>query len=242
MGSTRLPGKVTKSMNGHPMLALQIERLRKSRLVDEIVVATTTNVLDNQIASLCEEIGVSCWRGPEDDVLTRVSELVASFEIDIHIECFGDSPLVDPQIVDEFVGYFLKHERDYDLVTNTLRTTYPPGMEVMVYRGATLQEANRLVAPNDRLREHAGYNITRFPKLFSIASLDAPDYLRAPEIVLEVDSREDFVLISEVFSNFYNQGKQHFGLAEILTFARENEALFEKNKNVHRRWKTLRGE
>lgn len=242
MGSSRLPGKVTKPITGVPMLALQVERLRKSRLVDEIVVATTTSARDDQIVSLCEDIGVAHFRGPEHDVLRRLSELVASFEVDIHAECFGDSPLMDPQILDEFIGYFLKHDGGLDLVTSTLRTTYPPGMEVMVYRGDTLVEVDSIVPAGDPLREHAGYNITRYPEIFSIANLDAPHHFRAPEIALEVDSPEDFELVSEVFSHFHRQRRKHFGLAEILSFVEANEALLEKNKKVFRRWKALRNE
>ena len=242
MASSRLPGKVTKPIIGVPMLALQVERLSKSRLVDEIVVATTTSARDDQIVSLCDDIGVAHFRGPEDDVLRRLSDLVVSLEVDIHVECFGDSPLVDPQILDEFVGYFLKHEGDLDLVTSTLRTTYPPGMEFMVYRGKTLVQVDSIVAAGDPLREHAGYNITRYPEIFSIANLDAPDHFRAPEIALEVDSPEDFALVSEVFSHFHHQRREHFGLAEILSFISANEALSEQNKNVFRRWKALRDE
>jgi len=240
MGSKRLPGKVLRTVGGLPMLQLQIERLKLSRLVDEIVVATTTSASDDPVEALCKKLGISCWRGAEFDVLSRVAELVHNHDAKIHVECFGDSPFVDPQLVDEFVGFILKNLHSFDFVSNTLSTTYPPGLEVVVYRGETLIETNLMVAADDPLREHVGYNITRFPDIFRLKSLEAPPHFHWPNFSLEVDTIEDFEVISRVVEHFKKTGASYFSLSEIIAFMNEHPEVALHNQHVHRRWKKLR--
>jgi spore coat polysaccharide biosynthesis protein SpsF len=155
------------------------------------------------------------------------------------VECFGDSPLVDPQIVDEFLGYFLKHRDSLDGVSSTLETTYPPGLEVLAYWGRVIVDVNGLVALDDPLREHAGFNIGRFPRAFRIESLRAPEEFHEPELYLEVDTIEDFEVVAAVFEHFKARGSS-FGLGEILGFLRAKPEIPDRNRAVERRWRALR--
>lgn len=240
LGSTRLPGKVLKKINGKPMLLRHIERLRRSRLLDEIIVATTTNPSDDAIVEFCKANGVKYYRGSEDDVLDRIASMIDEHNIDIHVECFGDSPLTDPHIVDEVVGYYLKNREKFDFVSNSLATTYPPGQEVLVYEGKCLVDANRTVPKDELLREHVSIHITQNPEKYRIKNLEAPEYYHFPDIYLEVDTPEDFEMISEIFNHFDNKGFSHFSLAQILDFLLENSDLVELNNKVQRRWKEFR--
>lgn len=242
MGSTRLPGKVLKEASGKPILLWQVERIRRSRLVDNVIVATSTSTADDQIENLCSADGIDCFRGSETDVLNRIASLIRERSIDIHVECFGDSPLIDPQIIDEFVGFFLKHENQFDFLSNTLETTYPPGSEVIVYAGEALLTVERMLANDDPLREHAGYNITRFPEEFRIESLTAPLWYYAPEIYLEVDTTEDLEVMRSIIAHFSENGREHFTLSQILDFMRGRPDLTGANANVKRRWKDLRNQ
>ena len=112
MNSKRLPGKVLENILGKPMLQWQIERLKRSRLVDDIILATTDSKKDDPIQELCEKLNIKFYRGSENDVLGRVNNLLQKYDVEIHLECFGDSPLIDPQIIDEFIGFFKKKMRD----------------------------------------------------------------------------------------------------------------------------------
>ena len=107
MNSKRLPGKVLENIMSKPMLQWQIERLKRSRLVDDIIIATTDSKQDDPIQKLCEKLNIKFYRGSENDVLGRVNNLLQKFDVEIHLECFGDSPLLDPQIIDEFIGFFM---------------------------------------------------------------------------------------------------------------------------------------
>ena len=242
MGSERLPGKVLADICGKPMLQWQIERLKKSNLINDIVVATTNSKKDEPIIEFCLKNNLKFFRGSESDVLKRVSNLIKEFKVDIHIECCGDSPLIDPQIVDQFLEIYLQNIHKVDYLTNSLSTTYPPGMEVTIYKGETLNIVDELIDMDDQFREHVGYNITRFNEKFNLRNIEAPPNFNYPEIYLEVDNKEDLILMRNIFGYFKSINKNHFNLAEILQMLKAKPELSKINCNVHRRWKVLREE
>ena len=240
MGSSRLPGKVLTKICGKPMLLWQIERIRRSRIIDKVIVGTSTSPLDDEIAYFCENNGVDCYRGPEENVLKRIACLIRDLDVETHVECYGDSPLVDPQIIDEFVGFYLKNKHKFDCVSNSFTTTYPPGLEVTVYPGQVLLQVDQMVSSDDPLREHVGYNITRFPESFRLKALEAPSWFFSPETYLEVDTDKDLDFMKAVIGHFVSEGQEHFGLGEILGLLRKNPDLALGNKDEERRWKIYR--
>jgi spore coat polysaccharide biosynthesis protein SpsF len=235
MGSTRLPGKVLRLIGGKPMLQHQVERVRRSRLVDEVVIATTASERDNPIAELGQRLGVGVYRGPEDDVLKRIANLLAAWDVDVHVELIGDSPFTDPQLVDEIIGFYLKHCDDYDYVSNGIELSYPSGMEVNVYPAAALIEADSKVAVDDPLREHVDIHLSKNP-CYRRYSVTAPSWFRRPEIFLEVDTVKDFQMVEAVFTHFLELGKDHFTLSQILDFLDSRPDLIALNQNEERRW------
>lgn len=103
MGSSRLPGKTMKKILGKHMLELLIERLKRSKYINDIIVATSVAPMDSIIAELSEKIGVHCFRGSEKDVLGRVLNAAKSVNADIIVEITGDCPLIDPVVVDKVI-------------------------------------------------------------------------------------------------------------------------------------------
>ena len=239
-GSSRLPGKVLLPILGKPMLELQIERIRRSRLVDRVVLATSVEPQDDPLEALAKKMGIGCFRGSETDVLSRVAGALKASGGELHAEFFGDSPLPDPLLVDQFIGYFLQHSDRYDVVTNALKTTYPPGLEVTVYPSRLLFDAERS-ARSPEEREHVSLAILGRPQRHRICNLEAPPEFHQPELYLEVDTREDFEVVSAVYEHFYPRDPR-FGLAEILEFMKKHPELAERNRNVERRWKAYRKE
>ena len=143
INSSRLPGKVLKPILGKPMLTLQVERIQQSMLIDEIIIATSDSVKDNPIEALAHRLGIHCFRGSEDDVLSRVVGALKAYRVETHVEFMGDNPLPDPLLIDAIIGFFLKNADKYDCVTNALKTTYPPGTEVFVYPAEVLFDAEK---------------------------------------------------------------------------------------------------
>ena len=237
VGSSRLPGKVMKKICGVTILQLLIERLRMSILIDEIIVATTSNSDDDIIEQLSKKLKVQCFRGSEEDVLGRIVGVIKKYNIDVHLECQGDNVMLDPHLIDSMIGYYLKQYDEYDYVTNSLKTTYPPGQDISVYSGLSLIQAESDWKSN-LPREHVGIHIYKRREKFRVKNIEAPPCHRFPNYHLEVDTEADFDVVRQVFEHFLpnNPG---FSLGQIIDYLRESHA-FEINQNVHRRWKEFR--
>lgn len=234
-----MPGKVLKPILGRPMLELQIERIQRSLLIDEIIIATSVQSQDDPLEKLAHKLGIGCYRGSEDDVLSRVVETLRAFDAGVHVEFMGDNPIPDPMLIDSIVGYYLKNSQQFDYVSNSLLPTYPPGADVYVYPAEVLYDAEaRLEIPENR--EHVGYNIDSRPDRYRIKNLVAPPWFHRPDMHLEVDTAEDFEVVSSVYEILYpaNPG---FGLGHVIDFIDENMQILSKNEGVERRWKALRG-
>jgi spore coat polysaccharide biosynthesis protein SpsF len=211
MNSTRLPGKVLKKVCGKPLLELMIERVRRCRRLDDIVIATSLHPSCDAIVDLANEIGINYFRGSEEDVLGRVLGAVKSVGGDVIVELTGDCPLIDPRVVDHLVDEYLTNGADY--CANVLKRTYPAGMDTQVFSYAVLEKVAALTEdPSDR--EHVSLYIYNHPELFSLQNVesDLPNYMVDWRLV--VDTAEDFELISRIFENNY-PANPTFDLADI---------------------------
>ena len=103
MGSTRLPGKVLMPVAGRPLLWHVIHRLKKSRRLDQIVIATSSNPLDDAIVAFAEKQGVAVVRGPEDDVLARFALAAEATDADMILRVSSDSPFLDADFIDHLL-------------------------------------------------------------------------------------------------------------------------------------------
>jgi spore coat polysaccharide biosynthesis protein SpsF len=240
MNSSRFPGKVLSDIFGKPMLKWQIERIQRSNLIKNIIVVTTNTTQDDEIEFFCKQNDIKCYRGSEHDVLNRVSSMLKAYKVDVHVELYGDCPLSDPGIIDEFIDYYLNNSNTFDFVSNTMETTYPPGLEVSVYHSSVLIQTEKIIKKDDLLREHVGYNITRLPEKFKLKSLKAPEWFNQPNTYLEVDTIKDLKVIKHIIKYFINKKQEHFGLMEILDMLKNNKELIKSNQNIHRRWKKFR--
>lgn len=237
VASGRLPGKVLKPILGKPMLALQIERIRQSMLIDEIILATSVRPENDALEELAKDLGIGCFRGSEDDVLGRITGALKAFNVDLHVELMGDNPIPDPLLIDAIIGVYLKHAGRYDYVSNALKTTYPPGANVYVYPASVLLDAEKHVC-DDSLREHVGIHIYLHPERYRILNVEAPSWLRFPDVHLEVDTQEDFEVVSAVYEHFYPH-HPGFSLQQAVQFVIES-GLANKNRHVERRWRAFR--
>ena len=132
MGSSRLPGKVLKDINGQPALWRLVDRLRRCMHVDDVIVATSTAKGDDFLAQWCEQQSIACFRGSENDVLHRVVEAHRFMKSDLVVEITGDCPMTDPDIVDLGIETFLTHK--VAVVSNCGNNlTWPMGQYVQVF-------------------------------------------------------------------------------------------------------------
>ena len=241
MNSTRLPGKTLRMVSGKPLLGWQISRLQRSRLLDEIIVATSTSSDDDVLEQFCDQNEIRCFRGSENDVLGRIAGAIEAYDIETHVELYGDCPLIDPHIVDELVGFYIKNQPELDCVCNTIRTTYPPGQEVVVHKGLALIEANELVGSHDPMREHVGIHITKNPT-YNVLNVEAPVHYFYPDMYFEVDTANDLKVVSNIIDHFCELGSEHFSLAEMISYLKSRPDVAAVNQAEQRRWKEFRDE
>ncbi len=212
MGSSRLPGKVLREILGRPMLALQIERVRRSGLIDGLIVATSDGDDDQPIADLCRRLNVPCFRGSLDDVLDRYYQAARKFDADHVVRLTGDCPLADGTVIDRAVEQHLAGGHDF--TSNTLRRTWPQGLDVEVVSFESLQDAWRNAGDGFE-REHVLPYIWRRPERFSLGSV-----VNRPDLSGKrwtVDEQADFDMIKGVYEGLYRRDPR-FTTADILDF------------------------
>lgn len=147
MSSQRLPGKSLAMIAGRPMLQLLLERLGRCVSLDEIVIATSTDASDDAIVALCESRGIACHRGSLDNVAMRFRSVVRARPCDAFVRVNGDSPLLDPRLIDRGVGQFCAG--DFDIVTNVHPRSFPRGQSVEVVRSSSFERACSLMSEPD---------------------------------------------------------------------------------------------
>ena len=226
--STRLPGKVLLPVLGKPMLSLMVERLRRARTLDEIVIATTTNPADDAIVLFSNNMGAHIFRGSEEDVLDRVVKAAQSREADIIVEVTGDCPLIDPGIIDKVVGDFLMGGADF--VSNILPHTTPRGTDVRVFWTRDLAEINvRSTDPADH--EHVSLHFWEHPETYRCRNVETDLPESAAHVRLTVDTQEDLELVREVFRQLYPSNPA-FTLADVLQLLGQQPRLVELNRHT----------
>ncbi|OEH85489.1 hypothetical protein BHU72_05225 [Desulfuribacillus stibiiarsenatis] len=231
MTSTRLPGKVMLDIAGKPVIQHIIERLRRSKYLDEIVVATTTNYEDDVLVKLCEEIGCKYYRGSENDVLLRVLQAAQSVSGDIIVEITGDCPFADWRHVDTLIAKFFSG--DYDYVSNTIERTFPDGFDVQVFPTSVLNEVNTLTScPVDH--EHVSLFIYSNADRYKLLNWYAPSNLNYPDIEVTLDTKEDYKLISTIYEALYYKD-QDFSADEVVEYLLQNPQLLKITETITRK-------
>lgn len=230
MSSTRLPGKVMKKVLDKPLLQLLVERLQHCRFLDEIIIATTANIADDPIQKLAERLSIKYIRGSEDDVLDRYYQAAKRFNIEHIVRITADCPLIDPEIVDRVVKFYISDNFKYDYVTNALKPTFPDGLDVEVFSFKTLEKIHKL-SDKRYQREHVCGYIIENPGQFIIENFYNDKNLSG--LRWTVDNPEDLELIKIIYENIYPK-KKIFFMDDILRFLSQNPDLLKINSNIRR--------
>lgn len=231
MTSSRLPGKVLLPVLGRPMLHYQVERLRAVPSLDEMVLATTTNAIDDVLVDFAESSAIKVYRGSEDDVMARVIGAAESAGADIVVEVTGDCPIIDPDIVEQTIRMFLNHDVEY--ASNAHIRSYPDGMDTQVFWLETLKRSAAMT--NARLdHEHVTLHIRNHPEIFSRVNLVAPPSLFWPELGLTLDEEADYRLLGKIIETLAPVNPL-FGCHEVLALLRKHPEWVEINQAVARK-------
>lgn len=197
-GSTRFPNKVLKEIQGRSLLQIHIDRIKRSKLIDDIYIATTIKPGDNAIESLAETLNVKCYRGSENDVLDRFYKTVMDVTPDFVIRLTSDCPLIDGNLIDEVVRVAIERKLDY--YTNSMEERYPDGQDIEVFTFKALEEAwqhAKLASDREHVTPFIRNNST-----YKNGTLFLSDNHGLEEnfnhVRLTVDEKEDFEVIKKV--------------------------------------------
>ncbi|MDD5352400.1 MAG: glycosyltransferase family protein [Candidatus Omnitrophica bacterium] len=227
-GAIRLPGKVLLKVMDKTILEYAVERVKKSKAIEDIVVATTTKESDLPIANLVSRLNIKLYRGSEDDVLDRYYQAAKLFKIQHIARITADCPLLDPGIISDVVHCYFKNKADY--CSNTLEETFPDGEDVEVFSFDALEYAWK----NSSLlseREHVTPYLKKHPEKFKLINFKNKENLSKKRWTL--DTEADFKLIKTILESLYPINP-NFDMGDILKFLKLNPELEELNKNIIR--------
>jgi len=228
MKSSRFPGKIMKPILGKPMIQYILDSLSLSKIIDEIVVATTTNSKDDVLVEYLEKNNWKYFRGDENDVLKRYVDATKKFDADYIIRVTADNPLLDPATLDEVILRTTKNKADYG--SNNLVKSYPYGYYVEVISRKTLEEIEKKATSSED-REHVTLFIYKNKEKFNTINISAPPELSHPEWRLTVDTAEDLKLIKKIFENLYSKNIP-IKYEDVITFILKNPELLKINQNI----------
>lgn len=229
MGSTRLPGKVMLDLCGKTVLERVVERVRKVKNIDEIVIATTTKKDDDIIVNKALKCNVKIFRGSEDDVLSRYYFAAKKYNADVIVRITSDCPLIDPAVTESVIDYYLKNVYKFDYVSNTLERTYPRGLDTEVFSFKSLEKAFA-EAILERDREHVTTYIWKNPDVFKLGCYkNDKDY---SHLRWTLDTSEDYELIKRIYNHFCSFNNMNFNMKDVINLYEIDKKLNDINNMV----------
>ena len=230
MSSTRLPGKIMLDLCGEPALYRMIERVRQCRLLDDVVIATSTLPCDDVIVTKCGDWGVHTFRGSDDDVLSRYYGAACAYPADIYVRMTSDNPCIDAGWADRTIQFFL--DNDFRYVSNgvgDMPPTIPLGMGLEVFEASLLEEAFRNAAEHYEHEHVTPYMYWKQPSVGALPYIEDAHMFR-----VTLDTPEDYAVIRAVYEALYKPGNT-FTIRDVLDFLKAHPEITAINAAVHQK-------
>ncbi len=226
--STRLRNKVLADIDGKPLIERIVRRIKQVEIIDRVVVATTTSASDDYLVEWCKHKGIDCFRGSESNVLERYYECAKFYNANIVVRITADDPFKDPVIINHAINLLI--ENNYDYVSNTIKPTFPEGIDVEVYRFKSLEAAFKNATLNSE-KEHVTPYIWKNDNKFSLFNFVYKEDLS--DLRWTIDYIEDLEFARAVYRKMRNK-KEHFLMEDILCLLGEYPELSNIQKSVVR--------
>jgi len=228
LGSTRLHGKTLMLIEGESLLGHLIKRIKASRYVNDIVIATTTNESDNAIVAFAKAENLKFYCGSEDDVLGRFYQASIVYGLETIVRVTPDCPMLDPDVMDIVISKF--SEGNYDYVSNVITPTFPDGLDTEVFSFLSLEKTwHEARLPSER--EHVTAYILKHPELFRQFNVKREgedlSWMR-----WTVDTQRDLEFVKEIFRRL--SSRDIFYMHEVVEILRKNPDLMKINSGITR--------
>jgi len=231
MGSTRLPKKVMRDINGTPLIGILLKRLSLSKKIEKIILATSENIVNDPLVNYVRSLGYSVEKGSENNVLERFYLTAAKYNADIVVRITGDCPLIDSKVVDDVIDLFLDNNLEY--ASNTNPPTFPDGLDVEVMSFKSLKKAYK-TATLDYDLEH----VTPFIRNNEVNQLNLSYLKDYSNLRWTVDEEDDFKVIEEIFNYF--KPNILFSWKDVLNLHKKNVLMFD-NSHIERNQGSVMG-
>ncbi len=227
-GSRRMPDKVLKEIAGKPDLQWVIERVRKSRFIDELMVITSIEKNNLPLIRLCTELETRVFVGSEEDVLDRYYQAARLFKPEYVIRITADCPLFDWRYLDMAIEQ-MEESTDY---LAELTESFPDGLDIEIVKFSALKKAWE-TADLKSEREHVTLYIRNHPELFRIQNLECPiPGLGSKRWTL--DEEEDYLFVKNIYEYFLKKGKEDFVTEDILAYLKTVPGIEKINGGIAR--------
>lgn len=198
LGSTRLPEKILKKINGESLLEMHLKRIKQSKLITKLKVATTNEPGAEKIVQVCRKLKIEVYKGSVNNVLERFYQTALPEKPDWIVRLTSDCPLIDPVEIDKVIQYAL--DRDLDYASNTLKPTFPDGIDVEVFKYSALKQALKEAKIKSEMEHVTPYiwknsSFMGGKVFFSDCVMNPKDY---SYVRLTVDNLEDFTVIEKL--------------------------------------------
>ena len=244
IGSSRFPSKIFKKLNDKIVLEHVINRLKRCKNINNIIIATTTNCEDDIIADFCSKNSILYYRGSEDNVLDRYYQTALISGSDIIVRLTSDCPLVDPEIVDDMISEFLKVNGDFFMdkceiaqmeyynENQEVHSFFPDGFDCEMftfnalknaYQNATLSYEKEHVSPYIS----KNYNVQKY----KIALNKDYENLNLDSLHLSLDTEHDYEVLQNIFNNVYVK-KNLFNIHDVLEYLNMNPHVLKNNEKI----------
>jgi spore coat polysaccharide biosynthesis protein SpsF len=230
MGSSRLPNKIFKKILGKPLLWHVVNRLRFSKKIDKIIIATTIEQIDNFVYNWCKKNNIDVFRGDEDNVLKRYYDTCVSLNLkddDVVIRITSDDPFKDPYLIDDMLTIMKKENLDF--IYNNKPVSYPEGLDVEIFKFSLLKNNIDLII-EDFDKEH----ITQyFYRMDNIKKKNFKNNVDLSHLRWTIDTKLDIKMVRKIYKNLYKEGDL-FSMKDILEYLEKNPNVYKINSEVKR--------
>jgi len=226
--SSRLPGKVLLDVEGQPMLLRQLKRLKYGLRVPKLLVATSSDPLDDPVEQLCEKNGFECCRGSLNDVMGRFIHCAQKNYIDFIIRVGGDDPLIDWECCNTLMDLHMAHPYDFMYASN--REGWPYGCAAELISRKALEGIHEKT-DNQFYLEHTIPYFFDHMEEFEILKVRAPKEINRPDYYFTVDYPEDLELVRAIFRDFKDD--QYFPLSSAIKLRDNRPDLNRINEALH---------
>ena len=222
MASTRLPGKSMMDLAGAPLVGRIIERVKRCKMVDEIVLATTQKSEDDALEELAGSYRVSVFRGSENDLVDRYYQAAKTYNAEVVVRIPADNPVPEPSEIDRIIDYHLTGQSDFSSnLAEVYGNGYPDGIGAEVFNFKTLEEVWRTCG-DTRRREHLHLNFFDYksqkpinPERYRVGTIQCPSEFRRPDMVLDVNTLEEYKFMAELYDYLYPRDP-NFRITDII--------------------------